>query len=73
MATHVYVDADLCAGMAECVRIAPQAFQIDESRGVSVPLPEAGATQLDLLMTVARECPTTAVHVTVDDVELRPS
>ena len=39
----VSVDPELCIGSAECVRLLPAAFQIDESRGVSAPLPAASA------------------------------
>lgn len=60
---QVTVDPDLCVGTAECVRILPSAFQIDESRGVSVPQPSAGSTDLELLGEVVRSCPTGAVRV----------
>jgi ferredoxin len=60
---RVTVDPDLCIGTAECVRILPSGFQIDESRGVSVPQPAAGTAALDLLAEAVRSCPTGAVRV----------
>ena len=60
---QVTVDPDLCIGTAECVRILPSGFRIDESRGVSVPQPSANSANLELLAEVVRSCPTGAVHV----------
>jgi ferredoxin len=62
-AAQVTVDPDLCIGSAECVRIVPSGFQIDESRGVSVPQPAASTADLGLLAEVVRSCPTGAVRV----------
>jgi ferredoxin len=60
---QVTVDPDLCIGSAECVRILPSGFQIDESRGVSVPQPGASTADLELLADVVRSCPSGAVRV----------
>ncbi|HEY6202165.1 MAG TPA: ferredoxin [Candidatus Limnocylindria bacterium] len=60
---QVSVGPDLCIGTAECVRILPSGFRIDESRGVSVPQPAAGTAGLELLAEVVRSCPTGAVRV----------
>jgi len=60
---QVIVDPDLCIGTAECVRILPSGFQIDESRGVSVPQPAARTADRELLAEVVRSCPTGAVRV----------
>jgi ferredoxin len=60
---QVTVDPDLCIGSAECVRILPGGFQIDEARGVSVPQPGARETDVALLAEVVRSCPTRAVRV----------
>lgn len=62
-AAQVTVDPDLCIGSAECVRILPDAFQIDESRGVSVPQPAARSADLALLAESVRSCPTGALRV----------
>lgn len=57
------VDSELCVGTAECVRLAPQAFEIDEDRGVSVPRSGAATTELDILREAAFNCPTRAITV----------
>lgn len=62
-AAQVTVDPDLCIGSAECVRILPTGFQIDEDRGVSVPQPAAHSAAFDILAEVVRSCPTGAVRV----------
>jgi len=62
-ATRVTVDPDLCIGSAECVRILPGGFRIDESRGVSVPQPAARSADLGLLAEAVRSCPTGALRV----------
>jgi ferredoxin len=62
ISAQVTVDPDLCIGSAECVRILPSGFQIDEVRGVSVPQPPAGSAGVDVLAEVVRSCPTGAVR-----------
>ena len=62
-AAQVTVDPDLCIGSAECVRILPDAFRIDEARGVSVPQPTARSADLELLAEAVRSCPTGALQV----------
>ena len=61
--TRVTVDPELCVGTAECVRLAPQAFEIDEDRGVSVPRSGAATTDLAVLQEAAFNCPTRAITV----------
>lgn len=60
---RVRVDADLCIGTGECVRIAPEAFRIDEARGVSVPRPGAARADRTLLEEAAFSCPTRAISL----------
>jgi ferredoxin len=60
---RVKVDPELCVGTAECVRLAPQAFEIDEDRGVSVPQSAAATTDLEILEEAAFNCPTRAITV----------
>ncbi|HEY6958228.1 MAG TPA: ferredoxin [Candidatus Limnocylindria bacterium] len=66
MRTVVTVDPDLCIGTGDCVRLVPSAFRIDETRGVSVPLPAAERTDPELLEEAAFNCPTRAITVTRD-------
>jgi ferredoxin len=61
--TRVTVDPELCVGTAECVRLAPQAFEIDDDRGVSVPRSGAATTDLAVLQEAAFNCPTRAITV----------
>ena len=63
ISVQVTVDPDLCIGSAECVRILPSGFRIDEARGVSVPQSAASSAELELLAEVVRSCPTGAVRV----------
>jgi ferredoxin len=60
---RVTVDPELCVGTAECVRLAPQAFEIDEHRGVSVPRSGAATTDVEILKAAAFNCPTRAITV----------
>jgi ferredoxin len=60
---QVSVDPDLCMGSAECVRILPRGFQIDEARGVSVPQPAVDEAEFDVLAEIVHSCPTGAVRV----------
>ena len=62
-AADVTVDPDLCIGSAECVRLVPGAFHIDESRGVSVPLATARSADVRLLKEAVRACPTGAIRI----------
>lgn len=66
MATHVVVDRDVCAGTAECVRVAPDAFEIDEDQDVATVTAGAASTPLDQLRRAAYECPTGAITVEGD-------
>jgi len=61
--TQVTVDPDLCIGSAECVRVLPDAFRIDETLGVSVPQPAARTADRVSLAEVVRNCPTGAIQV----------
>jgi ferredoxin len=63
MSAQVSVDPDLCIGSAECGRILPSGFHIDETRGVSVPQPAASSADFAVLAEIVRSCPTGAVRV----------
>jgi ferredoxin len=67
MTIDVTVDSELCIGSGDCVRILPQAFQIDEERGVSVPLEGAGDEDPDLLRKAAFTCPTQSIRLVAAD------
>lgn len=57
------VDPELCIGSGECVRLLPDSFRIDESRGVSTPQPGATTADRALLEEAAFNCPTRAITV----------
>jgi len=61
---RVKVDPDLCIGTGDCWRLAPDAFVLDEARGVSTPKPGAATTDVALLEEAAFNCPTRAITVT---------
>ena len=60
---RVTIDPDLCIGSGDCVRLVPDAFRIDERRGVSTPLPGAATADPDLLAEAAFNCPTHAIAI----------
>jgi ferredoxin len=66
VAIEVSIDPDLCIGSAECGRILPDAFEIDELAGVSIPLPAALTHSVEDLAAAARACPTNAIRVAED-------
>lgn len=67
MAASVSVDRDYCIGSGDCVRVLPDAFELREELGVSVPRPSAGEADLGLLLKVAFACPTQAIRVAAAD------
>ena len=64
---RVSIDEELCVGTADCARIAPTAFAIDDERNVSIPLATAPDTDVAVLLQAARNCPTQAIQVVGDD------
>jgi len=66
VSVRVSVDADLCIGSAECVRIVPGAFRIDKARGVSEPTDLAETADPARLAEAARSCPTRAIAIDED-------
>lgn len=72
MSVEARVDADVCIGSGDCVRIAPDAFQIGE-QGVSRPQPGMSKTQTEVLLRAARECPINAIKVVDGDAVLYES
>ena len=67
MAIEVSVDPDLCIGSGDCVRILPTGFRIDDAAGVSRPLDGAGVADPDVLLKVARTCPTQSIRLVASD------
>jgi len=67
MGAIVSIDADFCVGSGDCVRLLPEAFELREAAGVSVPLPGAATAPADLLVRAAQNCPTGAIRVVAED------
>ncbi|HET9456686.1 MAG TPA: ferredoxin [Candidatus Limnocylindrales bacterium] len=67
MGASVSIDPGYCIGSGDCVRLLPDAFELQEELGVSVPLPAAAETPIDLLERAARNCPTQAIRVVAED------
>lgn len=66
---EVVVDPELCIGSADCTRVAPAAFRLDEDQGVAVAIAGGAATAgLSSLIQAARGCPTQAIRVAHDGV-----
>jgi ferredoxin len=63
MLERVAIDPDLCIGSGECVRLAPEAFVLDEDLGVSLPLPPADRLDEERLAGIVGACPTAAIAV----------
>lgn len=70
MAVEVSIDPELCIGSGDCTRVAAEAFELDEARGVSTPRSGAGAVDLALLLQAAGGCPTQAIRVVGADGEV---
>jgi len=61
----VTVDRDLCIGAANCVAIAPQAFQLDADNK-AVVVDDHGAPD-ELIWEAAESCPTSAIILEDED------
>jgi len=58
----IYVDRKACIGVATCVVIAPDAFDLDEE---GIAIIKEGAEKLDdnKLLMAAQSCPVLAIHL----------
>lgn len=60
---ELYVDAELCAASAVCVRLAPELFLLDDFADTSAPVQaEIDAATLERVREVAKKCPTWAIR-----------
>lgn len=57
--SKITVDRDLCIGIASCIALAPQAFELDEENK-AVVLPDHGYSDQEIL-DAARSCPVNAI------------
>lgn len=67
VSVSVSIDPELCIGSGDCVRLVPDAFDLREDLGVSVPRPAAGEAGGELLVRAAVGCPTQAIRVVAAD------
>jgi ferredoxin len=58
---RIEIDRDLCIGSGECVRLAPQVYDIDDD-GIAFVV-DADAADEETLRTTARLCPSQAIRV----------
>jgi ferredoxin len=63
----VTIDPELCIGSGDCVRVLPDAFELRDDLGVSVPRPAAADTDPERLVGAAVGCPTQAIRVVAAD------
>lgn len=58
----IYVDRKACIGVATCVVIAPEAFDLDDE---GIAIIKEGAEKLDdnKLLMAAQSCPVLAIHL----------
>jgi ferredoxin len=59
----IHIDENLCVGTADCIRIAPTAFEFADGDDVISVTPEAATVSLALLKKAAYDCPTGAITV----------
>lgn len=63
------VDHDLCAGVAQCVQIAPDAFRLgDDGLAVAVEPGRFSAFSAEEIAEAADSCPMAAIAIVPDDV-----
>ncbi len=58
---RIEIDRESCTGMAECIRLAPGVFELDEE-GKCVVVDASAATR-DQILRAAHECPTQAIRL----------
>lgn len=61
MSIKVTIDADLCVGSGDCARVAPRAFEVDDSSGLAIVQDGVAQTATEDLENAAYQCPTGAI------------
>ncbi len=62
--SRVEVDRAICIGSGDCIRVAPQAFDLD-SDGLAFVV-DSGTTPLDALRLAVDSCPSGAIRMATD-------
>jgi ferredoxin len=63
----ILVDRDICYGAGECVKVAPQAFELDDEGFVSLLDPDSVGAEL--LRQAVQKCPSGALSLEDDEDE----
>ena len=71
MGFDVQVDSGLCGGTSECVRAIPELFRLDDNGRAQV-YGDPDRYSREELLDAAWACPTSAISVREDGVELDP-
>ncbi len=58
---RIEIDRQSCTGMAECIKIAPGVFELDDEN-IAVVVDASAATR-EQLLKAAQECPTQAIRL----------
>ncbi len=58
---RIEIDRESCTGMAECIKLAPGVFELDEE-GKCVVVDASAATR-DQILKAAHECPSQAIRL----------
>lgn len=71
MSLDIRVDSVLCGGTSECVRSMPELFALND-QGRAEVIGEPDAYERGALLAAAWACPTSAIQVLEDGIELDP-
>ena len=71
MAFDVHIDPVCCGGTSECVHALPELFRLDENGRAQVH-GDPGRYSREDLLAAAWMCPTSAISIREDGVELDP-
>lgn len=69
MAYRITVDSDVCISSGKCVADAPQLFRFDDNEIAEV-IPDAEVPSDDVVIDLARACPSGAIRVFDGDEEV---
>ncbi len=58
---RIEIDRQSCTGMAECIKIAPGVFELDEEN-IAIVVDASAATR-EQILKAAQECPTQAIRL----------
>ena len=68
MALSIKIDQEWCIGSGRCCGVAPRVFSLDDSDKAAVVDPNADTEEI--IKAAAKQCPTMAISVVQDGIEL---